>query len=44
VVKQISENKLKRLNKIMLEAAEQSWNLFVPNLIVLKRIEELFNF
>jgi RsmE family RNA methyltransferase len=28
----------------MLEAAEQSWNLFVPNLIVLKRIEELFNF
>ena len=43
VVKQISENKLKRLNKIMLEAAEQSWNLFVPNLIVLKNLEEIFN-
>ncbi len=43
VVKQLSQNKIARLQKIILEAAEQSWNLFVPQLILLDKFEDLLD-
>ena len=40
VIKKVNQNKLNRMNKIILEAAEQAWLPFVPKLEVYKDLSE----
>ncbi len=42
IIKEISENKLYRMKKIILEAAEQSWSWIVPNIFIIDKFEKLF--
>jgi RsmE family RNA methyltransferase len=42
VFKIFPDSKVSRLKKIMVEAAEQSRNYFLPNLVFLKSFDEIF--
>lgn len=43
VLNTISNNKINRMKKIILEAAEQAWLSFIPKLEIYKNIEELID-